>query len=44
MSKGETKKVMDYNPGAYFGELALIKDTPRAASVIAKVNTRLMID
>jgi len=43
-SKGEAKKVMDYGPGGYFGELALIRNTSRAASVIAKVNTKLTID
>ena len=32
------KKVMDYIKGSYFGELALIRNTPRAASVVAKVN------
>ena len=31
------KKVMDYTKGSYFGELALIRNTPRAASVFAKV-------
>jgi len=29
--------VYDYHPKMYFGELALLKDEPRAASVIAKV-------
>jgi len=33
----ETKKVMDYQKGSYFGELALLKNIPRAANVIAKV-------
>jgi len=32
---GEEKKVMDYKSGDYFGELALLKNQPRAASVIA---------
>lgn len=31
------EKVMDYSRGGYFGELALLKNEPRAASVIAKV-------
>merc|ERR1719380_192831 len=29
-------RVMDYKPGDYFGELALLKNQPRAASVIVE--------
>ena len=28
---------MQYKSGSYFGELALIKDQPRAASILCKV-------
>ena len=31
------KEVMNYKAGDYFGELALLKDEPRAASIKAKV-------
>jgi len=31
------KEVFQYGPGSYFGELALLKDVPRQANVIAKV-------
>jgi cAMP-dependent protein kinase regulator len=30
------KEVMQYAPGSHFGELALLRDEPRAASVVAK--------
>mmetsp|Transcript_9822 Transcript_9822/g.29399 ORF Transcript_9822/g.29399 Transcript_9822/m.29399 type:complete len:401 (+) Transcript_9822:70-1272(+) len=36
--KGD-KKVMDYKAGDYFGELALLKNQPRAASVIVNSET-----
>eukprot|EP00927_Polykrikos_kofoidii_P086615 TRINITY_DN975_c0_g2_i1.p1 TRINITY_DN975_c0_g2~~TRINITY_DN975_c0_g2_i1.p1 ORF type:complete len:404 (+),score=112.64 TRINITY_DN975_c0_g2_i1:64-1275(+) len=33
------KRVMDYKAGDYFGELALLKDQPRAASIIVSSDT-----
>jgi len=33
---GEEKRVMDYKTGDYFGELALLKNQPRAASVVVE--------
>merc|ERR1712083_471397 len=36
--KGENR-VMDYKAGDYFGELALLKNQPRAASVIVESET-----
>jgi cAMP-dependent protein kinase regulator len=38
----EAQKVMDYQKGGYFGELALIRNEPRAASVFAKTDCRLL--
>jgi len=34
---------MHYMPGDYFGERALLKNEPWAASVIAKSNTKVMM-
>lgn len=36
------EKVKEYEKGTYFGELALIKNEPRAASIIAKTDCRLL--
>ena len=33
---GNEKTVMNYKAGDYFGELALLRDEPRAANVIAE--------
>jgi len=33
---GHKKEVMQYHPGDYFGERALLKNEPWAASVVAK--------
>ncbi len=42
-SEGEAvQRVKEYQRGAYFGELALIRDEPRAASVYAKTNCKLL--
>ena len=34
------KEVMKYEPGSYFGELALLSSEPRAANIIAQVGMR----
>lgn len=39
-SAGE--KVKEYQKGSYFGELALIKNEPRAASIIATTDCKLL--
>ena len=36
-NKGEEKVVLNYKDGDYFGQLALLKDIPRQASVKAQV-------
>jgi cAMP-dependent protein kinase regulator len=39
--QGTEKPVKVYNKGDYFGELALLNDAPRAASVIAKTDVKV---
>jgi len=42
-NEGEpAKKVLNYKKGNYFGELALIKNEPRAASVVALTDCKLL--
>jgi cAMP-dependent protein kinase regulator len=36
------KQVKSYKPGDYFGELALLKNEPRAANVIAKTKLKVV--
>jgi cAMP-dependent protein kinase regulator len=38
---GVEKPVMTYHKGDYFGELALLNDAPRAASVVAKTDVKV---
>lgn len=37
-----TQRVKDYKKGDYFGELALIRNEPRAASVVAVTDCKLL--
>ncbi len=39
--EGKEEEVMTYGQGDYFGELALLKNEPRAANVIAKTKIKL---
>ncbi len=36
-ASGKEEPVYDYHPKMYFGELSLLRDEPRAASIVAKV-------
>jgi len=36
-------EVMEYNPGDYFGELALLKGEPRAANVLATSDCKMVL-
>ncbi|PNS19137.1 cAMP-dependent protein kinase regulatory subunit [Sphaceloma murrayae] len=39
--RGHDDKLKDYKPGDYFGELALLDDKPRAASVISETDVKV---
>lgn len=38
---GKEEAVLDYKEKMYFGELSLLKDTPRAASIVAKTRVKV---
>ena len=38
----ESKKVFEYTDGDYFGEIALVKNTVRQASIKAETNCRVV--
>lgn len=38
----DAERVKDYQKGSYFGELALIKNEPRAATIIASTDCKLL--
>ena len=40
-STGKEEGVLDYKEKMYFGELSLLKDTPRAASIVAKTRVKV---
>jgi len=42
-AKKDGNEVMKYGPKSYFGELSLIKDQPRAATVVATSDLKLLI-
>jgi cAMP-dependent protein kinase regulator len=42
LNEDKSKAVMQYKPGDYFGELALLRGEPRAANVIATEDCKLI--